>query len=182
MILLLLASFLLCGVGRRFAGGGFEELTGLDVGDLPTRAFFGATMTLAAFLGGVHSWWLLTMVITGMLGCSIGMFDCLSMGREPARSWATDAWGAVKHGVLSMLITSLAFLIVDLTGGGYRSDLPLVVMGFTMPLFYELGWRLYEGKLIPRRPMWILGQPTTVGEFAWGGMCGVGMFLVGALS
>lgn len=184
MIALLLLSFLLGGLGRRMAGGGFQELTGLDVGDLPTRAFFGATLASATFLGGVHSLWVLTMVITGMLGCSISMFDCLSMGREPARSWATDALGATKHGVLSMAITSLGMLLVAFLSDYHyigANFIVLVVAGFTMAPMYELGWQLYEHRIIPRWPFVILGQPTTVGEFTWGGMCGVGAFLAGVL-
>ena len=68
--LFLLLAALLGALGRRLAGGAFQQWTGLDVGDLPIRIAFAALIVAAAFLGG----WtphMLTVLPIGAAGVSV---------------------------------------------------------------------------------------------------------------
>lgn len=68
--LFLLLAALLGALGRRLAGGAFQQWTGFDVGDLPVRIAFAALIVAAAFLGG----WtphMLTVLPIGAAGVSV---------------------------------------------------------------------------------------------------------------
>lgn len=174
IILSIIYSFVLCGFGRRIAGGGFQGMTGIDIGDLPVRLFFGLTVALSALLVGVPFWWSMAMIPITWIGTTTGNFDGLSMGRAE-RSYLRDFAGMTAHGILSVIAPCIWAWYL-----GY-AIWPIALSGLLIAPCYEAGYRLCP--FVPghaySRPNWPAGfqAATEWGEIFWGGLVGVGTVL-----
>lgn len=168
-LLLLPLVAVLGALGRRVAGGGFQDWTKIDVGDFPARGFFGLMLTASVALGGWHSWWCLSIAVTTLLGCSVPVGG---IGLNP---WKKDAWTVLLHGLASMSITGLPLLFVHFPGTTPWFVL-YIVAGPSIVGAYTLGWKI-------ARPSWPRGlnNGVAVSECLWGAMCGIGALLAGAV-
>jgi hypothetical protein len=166
--LLVIASALLGGLGRRVAGGSFEQWTGINLGDYPVRAFFGATLAAGCFLGS-HQLWSLTLILSGFLGCAIPNFGGIGMGRS-GNPWQQDAGGLNSHGTYSMGITALPLAYFN-----WHGLIFIIAAGYAIVPFYELGWRITGKAGRPGLPLGLRGG-SELGELFWGAACGIGAF------
>jgi hypothetical protein len=173
-IVISLTAFVLCGFGRRIAGGCFQDLTGLDIGDLPVRLFFGLTVALAALMAGVTFWWAVALIPITWVGTTTGNFDGTSMGRDTRPYWR-DFAGMTLHGVLSIILPTVWAWYFGF------ALWPIILSGFLIGPCYEAGYRLFP--FVPghaySRPTWIKGfaAATEWGEIFWGGFIGLGTVL-----
>lgn len=152
-------------LGRRIAGGVFQQWSGLDAGDYPVRAFFGLMLMLSAAIGGYSSWPVLLLVPSTFIGCSLPVGG-IGMGRgNPTRYWH-DFWTVTAHGAGNMGLAALPYLWL---GGHWWW---LLLAGFAIAPLYELGWRIDESvrrSILPLGLMW----GSEWGEALWGAACGV---------
>jgi hypothetical protein len=162
------------GLGRRVAGGAFQQWTGLDVGDFPARAFFGLTLTISLMLGH-YEWWCWLIILFTFLGCSIPNFGGIALGRS-GNSYRRDALGLTAHGALSMGITALPLAYFHPYGIIY-----LVLAGCLIVPMYEIGWTLAGVRGRALLPLGLRGG-SELGELFWGGTCGVGAYLAGVVA
>jgi hypothetical protein len=173
MLLALCASALLGGLGRRVAGGGFQQWTGIDVGDYPARAFFGLTLAVSAAVGGTYNWGVPLLVLSTFLGCSIPMamsimgvrWGGMALGRDGG-SWRRSAIGLTGHGVLSMAITAVPLCYF----GGHWAQ--LLIAGVLIVPAYEIGWDAIGTKSNTHLPPGFQGG-SEIGEVLWGSLCGI---------
>jgi hypothetical protein len=172
MAIFILLSAFMGALGRRVAGGAFEQWTGKDIGDYPVRAFFGLMLALAAFMGSGWNPVAFLLIPSTFFGCSIPNFGSIAMGRGASAggtSWKHDAIGLTGHGVLSMAITASPLVF-------FNSDWTLLILaGFLIVPAYELGWSItgIEGK--KEWPISIRGG-SELGECAWGAACGLAAY------
>lgn len=170
VIFILLSSFM-GSLGRRVAGGAFEQWTTKDIGDYPVRAFFGLMLALAAFIGSDNPWSFLLIPST-FFGCSIPNFGGIAMGRGASAggtSWAHDAIGLTGHGVISMAITASPLVFFD------AQWWLLILAGFLIAPAYEIGWSVMG---VSGRKSWPISLQggSEVGECLWGAACGVAAY------
>lgn len=180
IVAMILLSALLGAVGRRMAGGWFEQLTGKDIGDYPVRAFFGLMLACAALLGSSGVWASFLLIPSTFFGCSIPNFGGIAMGRGASAggtSWTHDAIGLTGHGVFSMGITASPLIVLQALNGYLDADFHsqwylLIVAGFLIAPAYEIGWSVVG---VPRRKSWPPGLQggSEIGECLWGAACGV---------
>lgn len=169
MIILAIAGAALMGaLGRRMAGGVFEQWTGKDIGDYPVRAFFGLMLACSAFIGS-YEWASFLLIPSTFFGCSIPNFGGIAMGRGASAggtSWKHDAIGLTGHGVLSMAITVLPLIFF------HSQWYLLLVAGFLIAPAYEIGWSVTG---VPGRKSWPFGLQggSEIGECIWGAACGI---------
>jgi hypothetical protein len=165
---------LLGAVGRRICGGGLQDLTGLDVGDVPVRVFFGLCLGMAALLGGA-GWLVVAVVAVGtFLSCSLPIhwrlggveFGGVAMGRNPAHDWWNDVAGLLLHALLGIGVVGL--LVTVAGGNGWR----LVLAALAIVGCYEAGWRITGP--VPRSN-WprVVSMGHYWGELFWGALCGL---------
>lgn len=161
-------SFLIGALGRRIAGGAFQQWTGWDIGDHLVRLFFGATVAASAAMGGA-GWWSLLLVLAVWIGCTIPMGG-IGLGRQPGGSWLHDAAGLTMHGVATGVLCALA--LTEWPPHVVASA--MIVAGVFIVPAYEIGWRM-------ARPTFPLGfrQGSEIGEALWGGTIAVGAYLIG---
>lgn len=172
MLILLFSviSFVLGGLGRRAAGGllnqvaaaaGWIRSDGRVFGDFPARAIFGLTVAIGAWLGGMAWWQGLAFVATTFLGCAVGNFEGLGMGRGSDPYWRS--FGAMElHGLGGTVLS--AFVAGAL---GYWHWGLLLVAGLLCAPSYESGYQAVESGR--RLPIGFREGPE-VGEFIWGGV------------
>lgn len=196
MVLFLLGSFAMGAVGRRIAGGGFQDVTGMDIGDLPVRLFFGVMLASAAALGGITNIWQgVAFVIATWLGAITGNFGGLGLGRSATDNYWRSFAGLSLHG----LLTGLPLTAVFVVGAGVHHHWTyaalihsvghswgIMVASLLIAPLYEVGWRCSWVGLkgvVPNPTQWhlpkwwpnVIGGGSALGEFLWGGALGVGM-------
>jgi hypothetical protein len=197
MMHLLIPLVLLTGaVGRRIAGGVLNQwfvgisfspgviLTLLGgnservMGDTPARLIYGASMALAALLGGAVWWLALAMVPAFWIGSTTGNFNSIAMGRNhpPEPDFLGCFLGMSAHAALTALTPVLIVVGVDLwTHLAYAW---VWIAGLTMlaaPL-YALAWNisgLRGQKLFPNG----FQQGSDLGEGLWGAATALGVYL-----
>jgi hypothetical protein len=177
--LIITASFVLGGLGRRVAGGAFQQWTGKDIGDLPVRLFFGACIALAALLAGA-TWWVAAFLILAIwAGTTIPLFGGLGMGRSGNDYWQ-DFGGMTAHGALGMSILMIPAPWLHINW------LPLWLAGLSISPLYTVGWSLtHQLPNGSREVAWLpysLKGGSEVGEVLWGGAVGIGTALAVMLS
>lgn len=190
---LILPAFVLGAFGRRAAGGVLNPLTGHTdahplTGDLPTRMGFGATVALAAAMGGASWWQCLLMVPAVWVGTTTGNFGSIDMARNQD-TFAHDWLGMSLHAFLSAVLPSVV-VVAPLIGPAWphvwqpflADPRWLWAFGFTMTAapIYWFGWAVagYGGvRWLPRG----LRGSVEIAEALWGGMCAAGVFLAFAL-
>jgi hypothetical protein len=159
-------------IGRRVAGGGFQDVTGINTGDYPVRAFWGL-MCCVGLVGHGLPWWSYpAMVLAVFLGCAVPIhFRQLGIGgtlngRGPQSAW-TDVSGLTLHGVGNMILPAL---LVWYLGGAW---VWILLAGVTIAGWYEIGMRIGNGGT--GRPGWpsVIGSGPPIGELCWG--AGVGL-------
>lgn len=166
------------GLGRRMAGGSFEQWTGINPGDYPTRAFWGLTCALA--LIPLHpTWWAYpAAALAVFLGCAwpihlrLGSWCDIggtAQGRG-VRSLANDVAGLTLHGVGNLL---LLYPLVWWLGGHVW---PVFVAGLIISPCYELGWQIARNQEHLRWPAGFRSGPE-FGELIWGTVVWWGIFL-----
>jgi len=177
MIPLLVA--LMGALGRRAAGGGFQDATGINLGDFPTRAFFGLTIALAAWLGGVVWWQALLAALTVFLGCSfpvnvhipfLGDFGGIHFADSDPLPFWRRAIGLGLHCVVNFagVIAGAAFLGLDWLG---------VVLGSLAAIpCYALAWRLTGDAGLAWMPP-ALRDGRDWGELFWGAAVALSVYL-----
>lgn len=167
-------------LGRRVCGGAFEQWTGLDIGDFPVRFFFGLTVSLAAFLGGLVWWQALIAAPAIFLGCSIpltfrnlpliGTIGSIHFGSapDPLPLWRR-ALGLLLHGVGN--VAGVIALAVYL-----KAHWALVLLGgLSIYPAYELGWRITGDPILPWMPLG-LRSGSELAEAFWGAAVAVSVF------
>jgi hypothetical protein len=162
---------LLGALGRRVAGGAFQQWSGVDVGDTPARVFFGWTMAVAAWLADPLVWWHpLVLIPLVWIGTTVPNFSSIGMGVAPPRTYWQDFWGLSLHGLLGIAPAALA-----LWWSGYGWCW-MVGAGCLIAPLYTIGWRIsgLRGKL--SFPVGLQGG-TELGEAFWGCATGVAVFL-----
>ena len=176
-ILICIISALLGAFGRRVAGGGFQDLTGINVGDTPVRIFFGLTIGAAALMSGVFWAYALALVILTFIGSTAGYFGGLGLGRPvrlplPANNYWKDFGEVTAHGVLSVILPCFGAWYL-----GYAWWL-ILISGFVIAPCYEIGYRIAPyagvqyGWVRPNWPLWLQGA-VQFGEFIWGAVLGL---------
>jgi hypothetical protein len=163
------AAFSLGGLGRRVAGGAFQQWTGLNIGDLPVRVFFALTVGASGYAGGMLWWHALVLAAATLPGTMTGNFNSMAMGRGTS-SLLHDIFGMTAHGVLSALLPALGCWYA-----GY-SWIWVAAAGLLAAPSYMLGWSA-TGRA--GKPGWPLGlrSGTEIAEMVWGGLCGLGALL-----
>lgn len=187
--LLIILSAISGGIGRRIAGGVLNEWAGLAgginarvMGDTPARLIYGASLAMAAFVGGAGWWLALATVLTVWVGTTTGNFGSISMGRAPGHSIVADWFGMMAHAALSAVTPALTFGVAAYFG--HAPALAWLTFAWICTLSaspaYDFGWRLSGLATNSRFPLGFRNG-WTIGEFIWGGACGVGMFLAFAV-
>lgn len=177
--LLGIVAFCIGAIGRRVAGGAFEQWTGLDIGDLPVRVFFAVTVASAALMGGAT--WLIAglMVPAVWVGTTTGNFESLAMGVDHKYGVAHDWLGMTAHGMLSAVLPAAVVLWATDSTPVYWAV--FVAITFLASPCYYLGWRLTgNGFGVPRIPVGFKGG-TEVAECLWGGVTALSVFLAFAI-
>lgn len=175
MIALLYAA--LGGLGRRVAGGAFQQWTNIDVGDYPARLFFGLTLAACMWIAGSSFLQGFYTIFAVFLGCSIPNdfkltvagrkieFGSIALGHGTSPYWR-DAVGLTLHGFLGMLLPAV---IVYFMG----HDWPLLLLaGLLIVPAYDLGWRIAGPAGVKWMPPGLRGG-TEFGELFWGALCGL---------
>lgn len=162
-VLYITLSFVLGAIGRRTAGGSFQQWTGKDIGDLPVRLFFGATIAAAAWMGGADGQQIAAVIPLTWFGAASGNFHSLPLGRGNT-SYLHDFIGLTLHGVISGVLLVIPFV--------ERHWWWPLIAGLTCAPCYEVGYRLDW----QRGPGWMTG-PTQVAELLFGGLLGIGVYL-----
>lgn len=179
MLILLFSviSFVLGGLGRRVAGGvlnqwaaalGLIRSDGRVFGDFPARAVFGLTIAVGAWLGSAVWWHGLALIVTTFIGCTIGNFGGLGMGRGSDPYW--EDFGAMEmHGLGGVVLSAFGAGLL-----GYHWHLFLAA-GLLCAPAYEAGYRIVG----PSRSWLPVGfkEGPEVGEFVWGGIMALAAFL-----
>ena len=178
---------LLGGLGRRIAGGGFEEWTGgpgtggIDLGDLPVRIFYAAMIVCAAYLAGgfqpieAFGWtfpaWLqpIALGIGIWIGTTIPNFSAIDLGKGEGAAWSDLAWLTLK-GLLNVAVPVLVAI-----AGGHAWPW-LLAGGLAIGVAYWLGWTIagHAGRV--DFPVGLRGG-TQIGEVLTGAAIGAGTFL-----
>jgi hypothetical protein len=189
MPFLSISAFWLPGLGRRIAGGAFQQWSRIDVGDYPARAFYGVTVWLVAVAGGAAWLHALLLVPAIFLGCAVPNFSGIAMGRSGNRWWR-DAAGMLCHGVLSLALAALVIALPPSLDIGFAAVARtmnwtafgcVVAVGVACPVLYEIGWSIAGLSGNPRLPLGFRGG-SELGEFLWGVAIGVAVILaVGGL-
>lgn len=179
MFLSILLAMMLSGLGRRVAGGAFEQWFSKDIGDYPVRAFFGLTLAFSAWLGNeTLAWWVILLVIPAVFfSCSIPNFEGIALGRGEAAggtSWREDALGLWWHGLIGMAIPAV---VVGLCAPWSNWWLFLVAGALIVPA-YEVGWQLWDKRVLYYMPNGLKGG-SEIGELLWGASCGLCAWGVG---
>lgn len=169
-------AFLLGALGRRIAGGGFQDLTRLDIGDLPVRIFYGATVALAALIGGAVWWVALLMIPAVWVGTTTGNFESMCMGHGKY-TFRHDFLGMTEHGALSAVLPAV---VVCLAGFVWGAIAVFLVITFTASPSYMFGWWI-EGRWPFHTYGDFLSPPTPMAECIWGGLTALAVFLAFAL-
>ena len=175
----------LCGIGRRVAGGAFEQWTGINLGDLPTRLFFGACVALTAFTAGhlshplvinLHvlnpSWtdivfplWakIVALILGVWVGTTIPNFSSIDFGKAE-NTVLHDFLGLIIHGLGGVALP--AFIAAQM---GYFWQ-PLILAGLFISPAYWVGWALAGKHGLNWLPVGFRGG-SELGEFLWGSLC-----------
>lgn len=172
------------GLGWRLRGGAFASLTGIDLGDLPTRAVFGGLWpSLPLALTG--NWWAAGVPLALFVAlCITSWGGFMALGHNPAEGprasvtpllgWLGlrigtvpyDAAGLALNGLLVTLLPAALAAAVD-----WQHGAGLLVAGVVaMPCAYALAYRL------PPAPPFVDDQ-TVWGEVFFGAALGAGLFL-----
>lgn len=170
-------------MGRRIAGGLFEQWTGFKWGQ-PTRLFFGFMLALAAFISGAPFWTAMILVPLVWVGTTLGLFGGLGMGRAgipvhpslTSRRYLRDFGAMTLHGTLSIILPSIWAWYF-----GY-AILPVVISGVIIGFCYEAAYRIIGINPPPHaftKEAWPRGynHSPDFGELVWGAARGIGMSL-----
>jgi hypothetical protein len=141
ILLALLLSAILGGLGRRVAGGAIGQWFDVDVGDLPPRIFFAVTVAAGAALGWaaggvVHEWWhLLALVPLVWVGTTLGNGEAMDMGRDQGGFW---------RDFVAMTLVGLAGTILPTAAAWWEGYawVWMLLGGITAAPAYSLGWIL----------------------------------------
>lgn len=169
----LAAAAVLCGLGRRVAGGVLNQWFAPKsrvMGDLPARCIWGGTLALAAGCSGALVWQAFAIVPLVVIGCAVPMWaiDPLATGYRTPR-WLRCV-GLLAHGVLSMLLLTLAAWWC-----GYQWGWLLAASAAILPL-YAFGW-----VIAPRLSLPIGARAgSEIGEWLFGLTMGVAV--IGAIA
>jgi hypothetical protein len=178
---LLPVAAVLCGLGRRVAGGGFTQWTGINLGDLPVRLFFGLMIAVVGLLAGLAWPRAAALIVAGWIGTTIPNFGGIALGRS-GNPWFRDAEGLAAHGLIGMAVLALfiaAYPLWPLSGFG-----PLYVVGMTwggtaiVPAYW-IGWSVAGKSGNESLPVGFRGG-SEIGECLWG--AAVGLVVALALS
>jgi hypothetical protein len=180
-VLIILAA-LFGALGRRLAGGAFQQWTGLDVGDLPVRIAFAALIVAAAFLGGWHPHALTVLsivvppwsmpILLGLgvwIGSTMPMFSSIDLGKAEG-TVPLDIAGLTAHGLLGIMLPAA------LAWWGAYAPLWLLAAGLLSAPAYWLGWTITGVRGAQWLPLGLRGG-TEIGETLWGAAVGIGAFL-----
>ena len=176
---MMVAAMIASAIGRRAAGGGFQEITDINPGDYPTRAFWGVTCCVGLIGHGLPWWSYPAMILAVFLGCAtpihwrVGgtvMLGGTLNGRGP-QSALKDVSGLTLHGMGNML---LPVLLVWWLGGFWICPL---LAGLTIAGWYEIGMRLGNGGAGYRWLPSVIGSGPPIGELCWGAAVGLGIAL-----
>ena len=172
-------AIILGALGRRIAGGGFQQLTNINVGDTPTRIFFGLMIAACALIVGIH-WWLvlLGLTILTFIGSTTGNFNATAMGTGGNPLWKDFLFMSL-HGFLSVVGPTIGAWYLGyswewiLASGLIVS--PCYMMGNLLFSVFSKMSGLTSGELTGW-PAWLC-QRVQFSEFIWGGLLGLGTVL-----
>jgi hypothetical protein len=132
------------------AGGAFQQWSGIDVGDLPARLFFGLTVGVAALLAGAVWWVALALIPAIWVGTTVGNFGGIGMGRSGNPYWR-DFGGLTLHGLLGVAAPAL---LVWWVGHFWPA---LLLAGLSIAPLYTAGWA----------PRWQARRAVVTSRAAW---------------
>lgn len=177
IVLFSVIAFDLGGFGRRVAGGvlnqwaaalGLIRADGRIFGDFPARAIFGLTVAIGAWLGGAVWWHGLALAVTTFIGCTVGNFGGLGMGRGSDPYW--QDFGAMElHGLGGTVLSAFAAGALGYWHWGF-----FLVAGILCAPSYEAGYRTVDAGR-----QWLpigFQEGPEVGEFVWGGVMALAAF------
>jgi hypothetical protein len=193
VILLFLAAVPAVGLGRRVAGGVLGEWFGVDIGAIAARAFFGMTCASAAIAASVVRWqglalipgavwWhALALIPCILLGCSVGNYGSISMGRRrvPGTYELAFTWRNYARDFAMITVHGLGNLSLAIAGAWWLGYYwPALIAGaLAIGPAYSVAWL---------HPVPVVGlgrnvtpflhpDPPETAEFLWGSAVGVGV-------
>lgn len=150
-------AFILGAVGRRVAGGWVQDITGVNTGDMPVRAFYGFLGGVAAMLCGLGLLWALAMAVAVFAGSCMG---------TPENG---NLWHAAWHGFLNHALPAVVLALAH-----YYAGAAIVIVAGTggASLLLKL---IRPNPALPDTISWLSGPPgvqhgTQLWELAWGGI------------
>ena len=173
------------GLGWRLRGGAFASLTGIDIGDIPTRAIFGG-LWLSAPLLLTGNWWAAGVPLALFAALSVTTWGgFMALGHNPAegpRAGVTPLleWLGLRRGTLPYDVGGLAIngglvtllpSVLAAAGVDWQHGAGLLTAGtVAMPGAYWFAYRL------PPAPP-LVDDQTVWGEVLFGAALGGSLFL-----
>jgi hypothetical protein len=182
----LLPVAILSGFGRRVAGGAVQQWTGINLGDMPVRLFFGITLAVVALLAGMVWPRALMLIPAGWIGTTIPNFGGIALGRS-GNPWWRDALGLTLHGIVGAMVLALVaaapwplptpFSIAAFVDGySLVSAICVLIAGLLIVPAYEVGWSVAGKSGRASFPLGFRGG-TEIGEMLWGTVIGLALML-----
>lgn len=163
--LLLPVAAVLGALGRRVAGGLFQDLTHINTGDMPVRAFYGLMLGAVAYLGGFELW-SLAIAAAVFVGSCLGSPEVahgLPSKLGYVLSALTGLWNYAS--VIGVAYFAHHYAGMGVIAAGSLSAALLVALFYGHNTNGPVGFRGW----------------TELWECAWGALMGVSVFLAGSL-
>jgi predicted membrane channel-forming protein YqfA (hemolysin III family) len=132
--IIIIASAVMGGMGRRFAGGLLGQWIGPVVTTQVARLSWGLLCALCALLAGAPSLHALAIIPCIWLGSIFGYFGSMTAGHQPGKTALIDGLLLLAHGIAGVLPLAIGAKLLGYPVSG------LLFAGVLCPAAYFLAW------------------------------------------